>query len=113
MPNTSLIHESKAFLSSWLRSLEIRNAGGNAQQLQKIAETSDDDTLKKWLWTASVYGVPTIFIAAPILLLLMGVIFTPWIMEIFWLFEKLAMLAMLIIFGAAIFLTFISPKQSN
>jgi hypothetical protein len=113
LPNTSLIHESKAFVSSWLRSLEIRNAGSNAQQLQKIAETSDDDTLKKWLWTASVYGVPTIFIAAPIVLVVMGIIFTPWIMEIFWLFEKLAMLAMLLIFGAAIFLTFISPKQSN
>jgi len=113
MPNTSLIHESKAFLSSWLRSLEIKNAGGNAQQLQRIAETTDDETLKKWLWTASVYGVPAIFVAAPIGLFILGIVFTPWIMEIFWLFEKLAMLAMLLIFGAAIFITFISPKHQN
>jgi hypothetical protein len=113
MPNTGLIHESKAFLSSWLRSLEIKNAGGNAQELQKIAETSDDDTIRKWLWTATVYGVPTIFIAAPIALLVMSIVFTAWIMELFWLVEKIAMFAMLIIFGSAIFFTFISPKSPS
>jgi hypothetical protein len=113
MPNAGLIQESKALLSSWLKSLEVRRAGGDVQKLQLIAAATDDEIVKKWLWTATIYGVPLCYIAVPVTLLLLGIVFTPFILEILWFFAKIAMAIVFVIFGLAIFVTFIGPKNAS
>jgi len=113
MPNVGLIRESKALLSSLLKNLEVRKAGGDVQKLQLIAAASDDEMLKKWLWTATIYGVPLFYIGVPVALLLLGIVFTPFILEIFWFFAKIAMAIVLVIFALAMLVTFTGPKNQS
>jgi uncharacterized membrane protein len=113
MSNTNLGHDSKALVSSWLRSLEVRTAGGDENKLQEIAVMSDDETIRKWLWTATIYGAPATFIALPIFLGLLQIVFSGFIMGILWFFAKLAMAIVLLIFGAAIYFTFRKDKHES
>ncbi len=106
MLNLSLLDESKTLFASWLKNLEVSNAGGDVEQLARIAATSDDEIVKRWLWTATIYGAPSCFIALPIALWLLSFIFMPLIMEILWFFAKLAMTAVFAAFGFAVLLTF-------
>ena len=105
MPNTGLVHESKAFLSSWLRNMELKSAGGDEARLREIGVVSDEELLKKWLWRAVIVGAPACFIVIPIALFILGIVFTPFIMEIFWWFDQLGMFIVIVIFGLAMYLT--------
>ena len=105
MPENNLFQDSKAFVSSMLRSLEMKRAGGDADKLKEIGELSDDETLRKWLWTVAVLGAPTCFIAVPVLLCLLGIVFTSLVMNALWFFAKVAMGLEILVFACAAYLT--------
>jgi hypothetical protein len=91
--------------------MELKNAGGDEAMLREIATVSDEFILKKWLWRATIVGAPVFFIAIPIFLWVLGFIFTPFIMEIFWFFAQFGMFLVCIVFGCAMYLTVISKKN--
>jgi hypothetical protein len=105
MPDNNLFQDSKALVTSMLRSLEMKRAGSDTQKIKELSELSDDETLRKWLWTASVIGAPVCFIALPILMLLLGVIFSSLVMNVLWFVTKLAMGFVLLLFAGAAYLT--------
>lgn len=105
MPDNNLFQDSKAFLSSMLRSLEIRRAGDDAEKLREIGELSDDETLRKWLWTIAVIGAPVCFIGLPILLSILPIIFSSLIMNVLWFIAKIAMGSVIVVFALAAYLT--------
>lgn len=105
MLDSTLLQDSKAFFSSLIRSLEMKKAGGDADRLKEIGDLSDDETLRKWLWAATIVGAPACFIGLPILMLLLGIIFSPLVMKVFWFFTKVAMACVLAIFASAAYLT--------
>jgi len=105
MPDNNLFQDSKAFLSSVLRSLEIKRAGDDAEKLREIGELSDDETLRKWLWTIAVIGAPACFIALPLLLCVLNIIFSALVMNVLWFFAKIAMGTVIVIFALAAYLT--------
>jgi hypothetical protein len=113
MPNTGLVRESKAFLSAYLRNLELKGAGSDEERLREIGATSDEMLLKKWLWRATIVGAPAFFIAIPLFLWILSFIFTPFIMEIFWFFDQFGMFLVILIFGSAVYLTATTKKEGD
>ena len=111
MSNSGIGSDSKAFLSACLRQMELRQAGGDEATVRSIAEMSDSEILKKWLWQTTLYGAPLFFVIGPILLFLLGLIFTPFILEIFWFMDKLAMIGVLAVFGFAVYFTFVAKPD--
>jgi hypothetical protein len=104
MPENNLFQDSKAFVSSMLRALEIKRAGGDADKLREIGELSDDETLRKWLWTVAVIGAPTCFLGVPVLLCLLGIVI-PNLMTVLWFVAKVLMGLVLVVFAIAAYLT--------
>lgn len=83
----------------------MRNAGGDADKLREIGELSDDETLRKWLWSATIIGAPACFIGLPLVLGLLGLIFSSLVMQVLWFMAKASMAVVLILFGLAVYLT--------
>jgi len=105
MSKSNFLNDSKAFVSSWLRSIDITRAGGDVEKLKEIGERSDDETLRKWLWTVVVIGAPACFIAVPLFLSVLALLFSTFIMQALWFIAKLAMSCVMLIFAIAVYLT--------
>lgn len=105
MPDGNLGKDTKALICAWLRALELRNAGGDEQKLKEIGDLTVDETLRKWLWVVTIIGAPVSFIGLPIGLSFLGFIFAGWLVQVFWLFVKLSMCLVLVIFAMAVYFT--------
>ncbi len=105
MIDADFVKESKTFLCTWLRSWEAQNAGSDAEKLKEIGELSDDEILRKWLWTATIASAPVCFIGLPILLSLLAIVFSGLIMQVLWFLTKLSMAIVLILLSLAAYIT--------
>jgi hypothetical protein len=103
---SNLLQDLKAFLSSRLRSWEINNAGADEAKLREIGELSDEETLRKWFWTATIVGAPICFLGLPLLLMVLGFIFSGLIMQFLWTVTKLLMAIVIGLYALAAYLTF-------
>ncbi len=112
MSKTTLWQDVKTSVSSWLRSQELHRIGYDEEKIRQITEATEDETLRKWLWIISIAGAPICFIAAPILLSILGIIFSSFIMELLWFLTKLAMLIEFGLFGLAIWFTWYLNRKS-
>jgi hypothetical protein len=103
---SNLFKDSKAFLSSRIRALEINNAGSNEDRLKEIGQQSDEATLRKWFWKATIVGAPVCFIGVPLLLSMLGLLLSGFVMQFLWFVTKLAMAVVIALYALAAYLTF-------
>jgi hypothetical protein len=112
LPKTTLWQDTKTFLSSWLRSQELRSIGDDEEKIRQITEASENETIRKWLWIVSIAGAPVCFIVIPIALSILTIIFSNFIIQILWFLAKLAMAVELALFGLAIYVTWYMNSRS-
>jgi hypothetical protein len=112
LPKTTLLQDIKTFLSSWLRAQELRRVGYDEEKIRQITEATEDETLRKWLWIISIAGAPICFLAVPIALAILSIIFSSFIMQLLWFLTKLAMLIEFGLFGTAIWFTWYLNRKS-
>jgi hypothetical protein len=112
LPKTTLPQDIKTFLSSWLRSQELKRAGYDEEKIRQITETTEDETIRKWLWLVSIAGGPICFLAVPIVLAILSIIFSSFFMQLLWFLAKLAMFIEFVLFGLAIWFTWHLERKS-
>ena len=101
------LRDYKNLIVAYLRDFESSRMAGNPEKLRRLAETPDDLLLKKWLWIGSIIGAIGCFgILWPLAALVLAPFITSFIMEPLWMLIKFAMGFTLILFCAALYVTF-------
>ncbi len=101
------LREYKNLIVAYLRDFESSRAAGDPEKLRRLSETPDDLLLKKWLWTGTIIGTIGCFgILWPVAALILAPFVTSFIMQPLWMLIELAMGMTLIVFGAALYVTF-------
>jgi hypothetical protein len=112
LAKTTLKQDLKSFLASWLRGQELRRIGDDEEKIRQITEASEDETIRKWLWIVAIASAPVCFLAIPVVLSILSIIFSSLIMEILWFFAKLLMALELALFGLAMWFTWYLNRRS-
>jgi hypothetical protein len=98
------------FLAKQLRGLEIRRAKGDAEKIQQIKFSPDDELVRKWLWVLAIVGAPAAFIATPFVISLLQPFLYPWLAASLWILAKTAMVVVFLIFILAAVFTLKSSQ---
>jgi hypothetical protein len=98
------------FLAKYLRALEIRRAKGDAEKIQQIKSSPDDELVRKWLWVVAIVGAPVSFIAAPFAISLLQPFLFPWLAASLWIVAKTCMVFVFLIFILAAVFTLKSSQ---
>ncbi len=98
------------FLAKQLRALEIHRAKGDAEKIQQIKFSSDDELVRKWLWVLAIVGAPASFIVMPFAISFLQPFLYPWLAVSLWIFAKTAMVLVFLIFIMAALFTLKSSQ---
>ncbi len=98
------------FMAKQLRVLEIRRAKGDAEKIQQINFSPDDELIRKWLWVVAIVGAPSAFIAMPFIVSLLQPFLFPWLAASLWIFAKAVMVFVFLIFIVAAVFTLKSSQ---
>jgi hypothetical protein len=93
------------FIATQLRALELFRARGNAERVQEIGHSSDDELIRKWLWVLAIVGAPACFIVTPFVISLLQPFLYPWLASGLWVVAKTSMVLVFLIFVLAAFFT--------
>lgn len=104
------LNDYKNFVVAHLRELEISRAANDPQKMKYLADVSDDELLKKWLWIVAIVGGIACFVVMPFMFSIMFFVIPVFIMEFVRTIMHLAMGMVLIFFCLAIYIT---VKKSN
>jgi hypothetical protein len=99
------LKDYKNFVVAHLRELEIARAANDPQKMKYLADISDDELLKKWLWLFAIVGGIVCFLIMPFMFSIIYFAIPPYIMYFVRAIMNLAMGLVLISFCAAIYLT--------
>jgi hypothetical protein len=98
------------FLGKQLRTLEIHRAKGDAEKIQQINYSPDDELIRKWLWVLAIVGAPASFIVMPFAIAFLQPFCYPWLAAGLWIFAKTAMVLVFLIFVLAAVFTLKSSQ---
>ncbi|MBC7996367.1 MAG: hypothetical protein IAF58_00380 [Leptolyngbya sp.] len=109
----SSLLEYKQFAAEWFRTLETKKAGNNIDRIDEIAEATDDEIIRRWLWRASIVGGPVAYLVVPFALSILQTFVWAPLMVILWTFAKIIMGVVFALFLFTVYFTFLRPEHGG
>lgn len=105
--------EYKAFVAEWFRSLESKRAGNDDDKLRDLAQSTDNEILRRWLWRVSIISAPIAFVVLPMVVFMIQRLVWPALLSVIWLAVKTIMGTVFLIFLLAVYLTFFNRESQG
>lgn len=99
--------EYKAFAAEWFRTFETRKAKHDEDKLRDIAQATDDEILRRWLWKITIVAAPVAFVVLPMVLMIVHSFLWLPMQQMLWFVTKTAMGLVFLLFILAVYLTFL------
>ena len=103
-----------AYIKKMAHTLRAREADmlrGKPDLLSALDHQSDIELVTRWAWTSAIVGALISFVGIPLVLNIFDHIVPLIIYQFLWLLLKLSMLFVLLMFGAAVWLTLKPPQM--
>ena len=100
-----VLQEYQSLVAARLRLHETRKAGNDDERLKDLADMSDAELLRKWMWLTVIVAGPACYIVVPLILSVFSTFLPLLLMGFLWIVAKTAMGMVFILFLLSIYFT--------
>jgi hypothetical protein len=111
MPCPEAVNNYIKQIAAKLRAKQADVLRGQPELLDRLEHQTDSELVTRWAWTAFIVGAIATFVGCPIILAILQRWTPMGLFNLLWMFVKMGMGCVVLMFAAALWLTFNAPSE--